>query len=257
MQGPDEHGWWRLRVDDAGPGTDYGFQVNGEDRPLPDPRSLWQPNGVHGLSRVYDQQAFSWSDAAFQPRPLSSAILYELHIGTFTAEGTLDAAIAKLDHLVSLGITHVELMPVAAFDGNHGWGYDGVALFAVHEPYGGPDALKRFVDAAHAKGLAVLLDVVYNHFGPSGNYAGKFGPYITDAHHTPWGGAVNLEGDMVPRGAAILLRQRADVDARFPYRRSPPRRRACVCRSVGDSFSRATCHGDTHARSDRWAGARS
>lgn len=195
MQGPDEHGWWRLRVDNAGPGTDYGFQVNGEDRPLPDPRSLWQPSGVHALSRVYDQQAFAWSDAAFHPRPLSSAILYELHIGTFTAEGTLDAAIAKLDHLLSLGITHVELMPVAAFDGNHGWGYDGVALFAVHEPYGGPEALKRFVDAAHAKGLAVLLDVVYNHFGPSGNYAGNFGPYLTDAHHTPWGGAVNLEGE--------------------------------------------------------------
>ena len=191
----DEHGWWRRRVDDAGPGTDYGFHVNGDDRPLPDPRSMWQPSGVHGLSRVYDQQAFSWSDAAFQPRPLSSAILYELHIGTFTGEGTLEAAIAKLDHLVSLGITHVELMPVAAFDGIQGWGYDGVALFAVHEPYGGPDELKRFVDAAHAKGLAVLLDVVYNHFGPSGNYTGRFAPYTTDAHHTPWGGAVNLEGE--------------------------------------------------------------
>ena len=153
-----------------------------------------QPQGVHGLSRVYDQNAFAWSDTGFQPRPLSSAVIYELHIGTFTTEGTLDGAIAKLDELVNLGITHVELMPVAAFDGVHGWGYDGVALFAVHQPYGGPDALKRFVDAAHAKGLAVLLDVVYNHFGPSGNYAGKFGPYITDAHHTPWGGAVNLEG---------------------------------------------------------------
>ena len=135
----------------------------------------------------------SWSDRQFQAPPLSSAIIYELHIGTFTPEGTLDSAIAKLDHLVDLGITHVELMPVAAFDGNHGWGYDGVALFAVHEPYGGPDALKRFVDAAHARGLAVLLDVVYNHFGPSGNYTGKFGPYLTDAHNTPWGGAVNLE----------------------------------------------------------------
>jgi maltooligosyltrehalose trehalohydrolase len=195
MYGPDEHGWWSLRVDDAGPGTDYGFQVNGEDRALPDPRSLCQPGGVHALSRVYDQEAFSWSDGGFQPRLLSSAIIYELHIGTFTPDGTLDSAIAKFDHLVRLGITHVELMPVAAFDGNHGWGYDGVALFAVHEPYGGPDALKRFVDAAHAKGLAVLLDVVYNHFGPSGNYTGKFGPYMTDAHQTPWGGAVNLEGE--------------------------------------------------------------
>ena len=193
MLGPDERGWWRLSLEEAGPGTDYGFLVNDEKPVIPDPRSLWQPNGVHGLSRVYDQHAFAWSDAAFQPRPLSSAIIYEVHIGTFTPEGTLDA-MAKLDDLVELGITHVELMPVAAFDGRHGWGYDGVELFAVHEPYGGPDALKRFVDAAHARGLAVLLDVVYNHFGPSGNYAGKFGPYIIDAHHTPWGGAVNLEG---------------------------------------------------------------
>ena len=194
MEGPDEHGWWRLRVDEAGPGTEYGFRVNDEAAVLPDPRSLWQPHGVHGLSRVYDQQAFSWTDSGFQPRPLSSAVIYELHIGTFTPKGTFDAAIAKLDYLVDLGVTHVELMPVAAFDGQHGWGYDGVALFAVHEPYGGPDALKRFVDAAHAEGLAVLLDVVYNHFGPSGNYTEKFGPYITQAHHTPWGGAVNLEG---------------------------------------------------------------
>jgi maltooligosyltrehalose trehalohydrolase len=182
-------------LDEAGTGTDYGFTVNNESAVYPDPRSLSQPNGVHGLSRVYDQGAFEWTDAAFQPPPLSSAVIYELHIGTWTPEGTLDAAITKLDYLVGMGITHVELMPVAAFAGNYGWGYDGVALFAVHEPYGGPDALKRFVDAAHGKGLAVLLDVVYNHFGPSGNYTDKFGPYITGAHHTPWGGAVNLEGE--------------------------------------------------------------
>ena len=194
MHGPDEQGWWRLQVDGAGAGTDYGFLVNEEGGIYPDPRSLWQPHGVHGLSRVYDQSAFVWSDGNFQARPLSSAVIYEMHVGTFTAEGTLDAAIGRLDHLVDLGITHVELMPVAAFDGVHGWGYDGVELFAVHQPYGGPDALKRFVDAAHRKGLAVLLDVVYNHFGPSGNYAGKFGPYTIDSHHTPWGGAVNLEG---------------------------------------------------------------
>jgi maltooligosyltrehalose trehalohydrolase len=194
MQGPDDQGWWRLRVEHAGPGTDYGFQVNDESAVIPDPRSLWQPHGVHGPSRVYDQNAFVWADAVFQPPPLSSGVIYELHIGTFTPEGTLDAAIAKLEHLVELGITHVELMPVAASDGVHGWGYDGVALYAVHEPYGGPHALKRFVDAAHRNGLAVLLDVVYNHFGPSGNYTGKLGPYTIDSHHTPWGGAVNLEG---------------------------------------------------------------
>jgi maltooligosyltrehalose trehalohydrolase len=194
MQGADKEGWWRLTVDEARAGTDYGFVVNDEDGVYPDPRSLWQPHGVHGLSRVYDQGAFTWSHAEFQPPPLSSAVIYELHIGTFTSEGTLDAAIAGLDYLASLGVTHVELMPVAAFAGKHGWGYDGVALFAVHEPYGGPDSLKRFVDAAHGKGLSVVLDVVYNHFGPSGNYTGKFGPYMIDAHHTPWGGAVNLEG---------------------------------------------------------------
>ncbi|HEX4030730.1 MAG TPA: malto-oligosyltrehalose trehalohydrolase [Terracidiphilus sp.] len=193
MQGPDESGFWRIALQAAGPGTDYGYLVDSEATPYPDPRSQWQPNGVHGLSRVYDQNVFAWSDAQFQPLPLASAVLYELHPGTFTEAGTLDAAIEKLDYLADLGITHVELMPVASFAGEHGWGYDGVALFAVHEPYGGPDALKRFVDAAHARGLAVLLDVVYNHFGPVGNYTGKFGSYITDAHHTPWGGAVNLE----------------------------------------------------------------
>jgi maltooligosyltrehalose trehalohydrolase len=193
MQGPDEHGWWKADVDTAGPGTDYGFVIDGEDKAYPDPRSQWQPNGVHGLSRIYDQNAFAWTDAGFQAVPLASAVIYELHIGTFTQQGTLDGAIERLDALRQLGITHVELLPVAAFEGRHGWGYDGVALFAVHEPYGGPDALKRFVGAAHARGLAVLLDVVYNHFGPTGNYTGKFGPYLTESHQTPWGGAVNLE----------------------------------------------------------------
>ena len=193
MEGPDEHGWWRLDVSDAGHGTDYGFLVDDDEKAYPDPRSALQPSGVHGLSRVYDHTRFAWSDGKFQAPPLTSGIVYELHIGTFTTQGTFDAAIEKLEYLVELGITHIELMPAAAFEGRHGWGYDGVALFAVHEPYGGPDGLKRFVNAAHAKGLAVLLDVVYNHFGPSGNYTGKFGPYVTDAHHTPWGGAVNLE----------------------------------------------------------------
>ena len=193
MDGPDRRGWWRLDVNEAVPGADYGFLVDDDPKVYLDPRSLWQPNGVHGLSRIYDHSRFTWSDAKFQAHPLSSAVIYELHIGTFAAESTLNSAIERLDYLVDLGITHIELMPVAAFDGQHGWGYDGVALFAVHEPYGGPDALKRFMNAAHSKGLAVLLDVVYNHFGPSGNYTGKFGPYIIDAHHTPWGGAVNLE----------------------------------------------------------------
>lgn len=195
MRGPDERGWWHLDVAGAGPGSDYGFLIDNDDHPYPDPRSRWQPNGVHGLSRVYDQGAFQWTDAGFKAPPLASAIVYELHIGTFTPQGTLDAAIEKLNYLSALGVTHIELMPVAAYAGNHGWGYDGVALYAVHQAYGGPDALKRFVNAAHERGLAVLLDVVYNHFGPVGNYTGKYGPYIVDAHHTPWGGAVNLESE--------------------------------------------------------------
>jgi maltooligosyltrehalose trehalohydrolase len=189
-----ERGWWHAEVAHAGAGTDYGYLLDDAPTPYPDPRSHWQPEGVHGLSRIYDQHAYAWTDAKFHAPPLASAIVYELHIGTFTTQGTLDSAIEKLDHLVGLGITHVELMPVATFSGEFGWGYDGVALFSVHEPYGGPDALKRFVNAAHDKGLAVILDVVYNHFGPVGNYTGKFGPYLIDSHKTPWGGAVNLEG---------------------------------------------------------------
>lgn len=193
MEGPDERGWWRANAPAAAHGTDYGFIIDDDPKPYPDPRSLWQPDDVHGLSRVYDHSAFQWSDTNFRAVPLSSAIVYEMHVGTFTPEGTLDAAIGNLEHLKNLGITHIELLPVASFAGNHGWGYDGVSLFAVHQPYGGPDALKRFVNAAHQAGLAVLLDVVYNHFGPAGNYTGKFGPYVTESHHTPWGGAVNLE----------------------------------------------------------------
>jgi len=193
MEGPDEQGWWSADVPSAGPGTDYGFVIDDDERAYPDPRSQWQPNGVHALSRVYDQAGFAWTDPGFQAPPLAEGIVYESHVGTFTAEGTLDSAIEKLDALKDLGITHVELMPLASFAGRHGWGYDGVSQYAVHEPYGGPDALKRFVNAAHGKGLAVLLDVVYNHFGPAGNYSGKYGPYTTEQHHTPWGGAVNLE----------------------------------------------------------------
>ncbi len=193
MRGPDGQGWWRAEVNDAAPGSDYGYVIDDDRTCYPDPRSAWQPRGVHGQSRVYDHSVFSWTDAGFEAPPLAESVIYELHVGTFTPEGTLDAAIGKLNYLVDLGITHVELLPVASFAGNHGWGYDGVALYSVHEPYGGPDALKRFVNAAHGRGLAVLLDVVYNHFGPVGNYTGKFAPYLTEAHHTPWGGAVNLE----------------------------------------------------------------
>ena len=186
-------GWWQADIDSASPGMDYAYFLDDEDLALPDPRSPWPPKGIHGPSRILDHAAFQWSDSSFEAPPFSSAVVYELHIGTFTPEGTFDAAQSKLDDLRSLGITHVELMPVNSFPGIQGWGYDGVDLFAPHEPYGSPDALKSFVNACHANGLAVLLDVVYNHFGPDGNYLSKFAPYLTSTHHTPWGDAVNLE----------------------------------------------------------------
>ncbi|MDQ1621300.1 MAG: maltooligosyltrehalose trehalohydrolase [Actinomycetota bacterium] len=190
----DDGGWWRVDVPGLGHGDDYAFVLD-DGNPLPDPRSRWQPYGVHGASRFYEHDDVTWTDHDWRGRALPGSVFYELHLGTFTREGTLDAAIGRLDHLVALGVDVVELMPVAAFPGEHGWGYDGVHPFAVHEPYGGPDALKRFVDAAHGRGLAVALDVVYNHLGPSGNYLPSFGPYFTEKHHTPWGAAVNLDDD--------------------------------------------------------------
>ena len=188
---PDERpGWWRAQVT-AVDGTDYAYRLDGGE-PLADPRSPRQPYGPAGPSRTCDHGSFAWTDARWRGAPVQGAVIYELHVGTFTAAGTLDAAIGRLNHLVELGVTVVELMPLAAFPGEHGWGYDGISLWAVHEPYGGPGALKRFVDACHARGLAVYLDVVYNHIGP-GNRLASFGPYFTNAHMTPWGPAVNLD----------------------------------------------------------------
>jgi malto-oligosyltrehalose trehalohydrolase len=178
-------------VPSARPDARYGFRLDGGDV-LSDPRSPRQPDGPAGLSQLYDQGAFRWTDAGWHGRPLPGSVLYELHTGTFTRAGTFDAAIERLDYLVELGIDAVELMPVAAFGGLRGWGYDGISLWAVHEPYGGPDGLKRFVDACHARKLAVFLDVVYNHIGV-GNRLAEFGPYFTSAHATPWGPAVNLD----------------------------------------------------------------
>ncbi|MBT0769160.1 malto-oligosyltrehalose trehalohydrolase [Kineosporia sp. J2-2] len=191
---PDTDGWWHLAVPEAGHGTDYAFALDGGD-PRPDPRSAWQPEGVHRHSRVFDASRHAWGDAGWKGLDCRGAVFYELHIGTFTPEGTLDAAIGRLDHLVRLGVQMVELLPVAEFSGERGWGYDGVGLYAVHHAYGGPEALARFVDAAHGKGLGVCLDAVYNHLGPDGNYLREFGPYFTDAHTTPWGDAVNLDDD--------------------------------------------------------------
>lgn len=187
---PDRPGWWTGEAE-ASDGTRYGFAL--DDGPvLPDPRSRRQPDGPDGPGAVVDHSAYSWR-VPWAGRPLPGAVLYELHVGTYTPEGTFDAAADRLGHLAELGVTHVELMPLCPFPGTHGWGYEGVSLWAVHEPYGGPEGLKRFVDRAHELGLGVVLDVVHNHLGPSGNHLPAFGPYFTDRHHTPWGAAVNLD----------------------------------------------------------------
>ncbi|MEU5400462.1 malto-oligosyltrehalose trehalohydrolase [Streptomyces sp. NPDC005963] len=187
---PGRDGWWSVEAE-AGEGARYGFALD-NGPVLPDPRSRRQPDGPDGPSAVVLPDSHAWRHD-WAGRDLRHAVLYEMHVGTYTHEGTLDAAAARLDELVDLGITHVELMPVCPFPGVHGWGYDGVAPWAVHEPYGGPAALKRFVDAAHGHGLGVVLDVVHNHLGPSGNHLPAFGPYFTPTHPTPWGAAVNLD----------------------------------------------------------------
>jgi maltooligosyltrehalose trehalohydrolase len=187
---PGERGTWWGRVEGARAGDDYRLVLDG-DRERPDPRSRFQPHGVHGPSQLVD---LGPPPAPFTPPSLRDLVFYELHCGTFTPEGTFDAAAQRLGHLVELGVTAVEVMPVAAFPGARGWGYDGVALYAVHAAYGGPAGFRRFVDACHAAGLAVFLDVVYNHLGPDGNYLAELGPYFTDRSTTPWGAAVNLDG---------------------------------------------------------------
>jgi maltooligosyltrehalose trehalohydrolase len=187
---PAGDGWWSGPVLPAG--TDYGFVLDDADDALPDPRSRWQPNGVHAPSRSYDQDAYEWHDAHWPGRDLTAALLYELHVGTFTPGGTFDSAVERLEYLAALGVTHIELLPVSAVNGVWNWGYDGVDWYAVHQPLGGPDGLKRFVDAAHGMGLAVVLDVVYNHFGPSGNYLPQYGPYLKPGQNT-WGDLVNVE----------------------------------------------------------------
>ncbi|WP_030592498.1 malto-oligosyltrehalose trehalohydrolase [Streptomyces anulatus] len=195
-------GWWTADAE-ASDGDRYGFRV--DDGPLlPDPRSRRQPEGPDGPSAVVGQEAYAWRNG-WAGRRLNRAVLYELHVGTYTPEGTFDAAAARLGHLAELGVTHVSLMPVCPFPGVNGWGYEGVSLWAVHEPYGGPEGLKRFVDTAHGLGLGVVLDVVHNHLGPSGNHLPAFGPYFTDTHHTPWGAAVNLDAPGSDEVRAFLL----------------------------------------------------
>ena len=189
----DDLGYHQGVVDGVKAGARYLYRLDG-GKELPDPASRFQPQGVHGPSMVIDPDAFSWTDLEWRGIPLSSYILYELHVGTYTPEGTFDAIIPRLDSLAELGVTALELMPVSQFPGRRNWGYDGVFPFAVQESYGGPEGLKRLVDACHLRGLAVVLDVVYNHLGPEGNYLSDFGPYFNDRYRTPWGPAVNFDG---------------------------------------------------------------
>ena len=180
-------------VPQVGAGADYVYVLEGE-RERPDPVSRWQPGGVHGPSRVVDPASFRWSDQGWSGIPLKNFITYELHTGTFTPEGTFESVIPRLPYLRDLGITAIEIMPVAEVPGNRNWGYDGASLYAPQSSYGGPTGLKKLVDACHQHGLAVVLDVVYNHLGPEGNYLPEFAPCFTDTHHTPWGKAINFDG---------------------------------------------------------------
>lgn len=186
-------GWWTAPQAPAGGEVRYGYSLDGGDV-VPDPRSRRLPDGVHRLSATFDPAAHVWQDTSWKGRDLQGSVIYELHVGTFTPEGTLDAAVEKLDYLVTLGITTIELLPVNGFNGTHNWGYDGVQWYAVHEGYGGPAGYQRFVDAAHGAGLAVIQDVVYNHLGPSGNYLPMFGPYLKEGDANTWGDSVNLDG---------------------------------------------------------------
>lgn len=187
-----EGGYHWSVIENINPGCKYYYILNMENR-YPDPASRFQPDDVHGPSQVIDLY-FPWSDSGWRGLPLQEYVIYELHAGTFTEEGTFDAIITRLDELKNLGITALELMPVAQFPGHRNWGYDGVYPFAVQNSYGGPDGLRRLVDACHQRGLAVILDVVYNHFGPEGNYMDNYGPYFTDVYRTPWGAAINFDG---------------------------------------------------------------
>ncbi len=190
-----EEGWREARVEDAGAGSRYAFRIDGGIA-VPDPASRFNPDDVHAPSAVVDPLGFDWEDDGWRGRPWEEAVVYELHVGTFTADGTFDAVVERLDYLADLGVTALELMPVADFPGARNWGYDGVLPFAPDASYGAPEALKRLVQAAHARGLMVLLDVVYNHFGPEGNYLHGYAPQFFSARHkTPWGAAINFDGE--------------------------------------------------------------
>ena len=189
---PVDNGYWQLQLQNLQPHLLYAYKIDGRG-PFPDPASPFLPEGVHGRSQRWVEE-FAWNDKDWKAPGLENAVIYELHVGTFSQEGTYAALQARLDHFINLGVTHIELLPIAAFPGNHGWGYDGVGLCASHKAYGTPTQLKQLVDACHARGLSIILDVVYNHLGPDGNYLEQYAPYFSDRYHTPWGKAVNFDG---------------------------------------------------------------
>ncbi|HWY21331.1 MAG TPA: malto-oligosyltrehalose trehalohydrolase [Candidatus Acidoferrum sp.] len=191
---PVGNGWFELTTDEAKPGSQYSFRINGTQE-VPDPASRFQPRDVHGPSEVVDAAIFDWQDRDWRGRPWEEAVIYELHVGAFTSAGTFSSIRERLDYLAGLGVTAVELMPVSDFPGQQNWGYDGVYPFAPDSTYGRPEDLKELVQSAHARGIMVLLDVVYNHFGPEGNYLNSYAPqFFSDRHHTPWGSAINFDG---------------------------------------------------------------
>ncbi|HEY9301017.1 MAG TPA: alpha-amylase family glycosyl hydrolase, partial [Phormidium sp.] len=187
-----EYGFWQVTAEGIEPGSRYVYQLE-ETKEFPDPASYFQPEGVHKASEIFDHSTFNWSDRDWSGIRLEDYIIYELHIGTFTPEGTFEAVIGQLPRLKELGINAIEIMPVAQFPGERNWGYDGVYPYAVQNSYGGPDGLKKLINACHLEGIAVILDVVYNHLGPEGNYLPNFGPYFTKKYHGDWGDAPNLE----------------------------------------------------------------
>ena len=189
----DDKGYWSKNLQDVKPGEFYKFRI--DDREFPDPASLSQPEGVHSWSQIIDHNSFSWQDDNWNSRELDEMIIYELHVGTFTTQGTFEAIIEKLDHLEELGINTIELMPVSQFPGGRNWGYDGIYPFAAQNSYGGVEGLKKLIDACHGRDFSIILDVVYNHLGPEGNYIAQYGPYFTDKYHTPWGSAINFDDE--------------------------------------------------------------